>query len=198
LVEKEAWLWNHEVRCRLQTLSASVLTELSKALHASDASAEKVIEWMKTLPLQQRRQAEQTIKLATVQFKPTSAQHAAFDIMNWDDLLSLDPQLITIGSHTMSHPILTTLSAQEIETELTESRQRLEQRLQRAIEFFCYPNGSYDSQAYEVAKKTYRAAVTTENGVVGRRQGIDLHRLPRIPSAENAALTAWRLHRPEA
>jgi hypothetical protein len=33
---------------------------------------------------------------------------------------------------------------------------------------------------------------------VNGQEGLDLHSLPRIPSAESAALTAWRLHRPEA
>lgn len=198
LVENQGWLWNHEVRCRLKTLSAPALMELSTALGAPESSTEKVIEWMKTLPLAQRYKAEHAIKLATHSFQPTLAQHASFDMMSWDDLHLLDPNLITIGSHTMSHPILTTLSTQEIEAELTESRQVLEQRLQREIEFFCYPNGSYHQQAYEMVKKIYRAAVTTENGIVAGNGALDLHRLPRIPSAEKAALTAWRLHRPEA
>jgi peptidoglycan/xylan/chitin deacetylase (PgdA/CDA1 family) len=198
LVETEAWLWNNEARCRLQTLSAPALSDLSKSLLAPDDSSERIIEWMKTLPLQQRREAEETIRNATAGFQPTAAQHAAFDMMNWNDLRSLDPRLITLGSHTMSHPILTTLSGPQIEAELMESRRSLEQHLQRPVDFFCYPNGSYDERAYEIARKTYRAAVTTESGVVHRQESLDLHRLPRIPSAENAALTAWRLHRPGA
>jgi peptidoglycan/xylan/chitin deacetylase (PgdA/CDA1 family) len=98
----------------------------------------------------------------------------------------------------MSHPILTTLSDQEIELELLESRRYLENRLRRPVDFFCYPNGSYDKRVYQVVRKNYRAAVTTESGMVDGRENFDLHRLPRIPSAESAALTAWRLHRPEA
>ena len=66
------------------------------------------------------------------------------------------------------------------------------------IEFFCYPNGAYDRRAYQLVQKTYRAAVTTEGGVIEDGNAPDVHRLPRIPSAESAALTAWRLHRPEA
>jgi peptidoglycan/xylan/chitin deacetylase (PgdA/CDA1 family) len=196
LVERKQWLWNHEMRCRLQTLTPAALDELRSRLLAPAGSAEKLVEWMKTLPLSQRRRAEEAIRQATAVFRPTPAQYAAFDVMSWPDLLSLDPGLITIGSHTMTHPILTTLSAQEIETELTESRRLLEQRLQRSVQFFCYPNGSYDERVCESAKRTYRAAVTTETGAVAKDP--DLHRLPRIPSAENAALTAWRLHRPGA
>ncbi len=159
------------MRCRLKTLSAPVLSDLRKALLAQGNSAEEIVSWMKILPLQQRRNAEAVIQQATADFRPTPAQHAAFDMMNWDDLLSLDSRLITVGSHTMSHPILTSLNNQEIEAELVESRRCLEQRLQRPADLFCYPNGSYDKRVYEAAKRTYRAAVTTESGVVNQKEG---------------------------
>ena len=86
---------------------------------------------MKTLALEHRRKAEATIRQATAGFLPTAAQRDAFDIMNWNDLRSLDRNLITVGSHTLSHPILTKLSGQEIEAEILESRRCLEQRLER-------------------------------------------------------------------
>lgn len=198
LIENGAWLWNHEMRCRLQTLSAPALAELRMKLLAPGTSVDGIVEWMKTLRLPKRQQCEALVRLATPDFRPTPRQQAAFDIMSWDDLLSLDSRFITVGSHTLSHPILTTLSEQEIELELLDSRRCLEERLQRSVDFFCYPNGSYDKRVYQVVKKTYRAAVTTESGMVDGRESFDLHRLPRIPSAESAALTAWRLHRPEA
>ena len=198
LVESGEWLWNHEMRCRMQTLATPDLAELRMKLLAPGTSVDAIIEWMKTLRLQQRRMAQATIRQATASFQPTATQHEAFDIMDWDELRSLDRNLITVGSHTLSHPILTTLSADEIESEILESRRWLEQRLQRKIDFFCYPNGAYDKRAYQLVQKTYRAAVTTESGVIDGSHGLDLHRLPRIPSAESAALMAWRLHRPEA
>ncbi|MCU1254528.1 MAG: polysaccharide deacetylase [Candidatus Angelobacter sp.] len=198
LVESGTWLWNHEVRCRLQTLAAPELAELRMKLLAPGTSVDGIVEWMKTLRLAQRRHAEATIQQASTDFRPTPRQRAAFDIMDWNDMRSLDRNLIMVGSHTLSHPILTTLNAQEIEWEILESRQCLEQQLQRTVDFFCYPNGAYDQRAYQTVKKTYRAAVTTESGVLDEQEGLDVHRLPRIPSAESAALTAWRLHRPEA
>jgi peptidoglycan/xylan/chitin deacetylase (PgdA/CDA1 family) len=198
LIESGMWLWNHEARCRLQTLTDPALAELRTALLAPNHSVERIVEWMKTLHLPQRLNAEEKIRQATPDFRATTAQRNAFDMMNWEELHALDRSLITVGSHTMSHPILTTLTPEEIEFELRESRDCLERGLQRPVEFFCYPNGSYDARAYEAARKIYRAAVTTESGIIDRRDSLELHRLPRIPSAENAALTAWRLHRPEA
>src|ERR1700743_1757794 len=80
LVEAERWLWNHEMRCRLQTLTATALCELNQSFAASrgyseeNISSEKIIEWMKTLPLQQRCNAEAAIQQATHTFQPTPAQ----------------------------------------------------------------------------------------------------------------------------
>lgn len=198
LVESGEWLWNHEMRCRLQMLAIPDVAELRMKLLTPGTTVDAIIEWMKTLPLQQRRMAEAIIRQATAGFQPTAAQKEAFDVMNWDDLRSLDCDLITVGSHTLSHPILTKLSGQEIEAEILESRRCLEQRLGRKVDLFCYPNGAYDRRAYQLVQKTYRASVTTETGVIDGTDGLDVHRLPRIPSAESAALTAWRLHRPEA
>src|SRR6476646_12209578 len=154
LVESGAWLWNHEMRCRLQTLAIPELAELRMKLLSPGTTVDAIIEWMKTLPQQQRRMAEATIQQATAGFQPTAAQREAFDVMDWDDLRSLDRNLITVGSHTMSHPILTKLSGQEIESEISDSRQCLEQRLERKIDFFCYPNGAYDRRAYQLVQKT--------------------------------------------
>lgn len=200
LIGSGQWLWNHEARCRLQTLNREALTELRSRLLAANISVEGMVEWIKTLKPQQRRWAEDLIRQATPDFRPTAAQNEAYDIMTWEELSALDSTLITIGSHTLTHPILTTLTAAEIDFELRESRRLLEQRLKREIQFFCYPNGSYDERVYQAVKNNYRAAVTTEIGVLRRKRDdeVDLHRLPRIPSAENPALTAWRLHRPEA
>ncbi|HKR96621.1 MAG TPA: polysaccharide deacetylase family protein [Candidatus Angelobacter sp.] len=198
LIGSGKWLWNHEARCRLRTLSNDALTDVRTTLLAPDPSADGIVEWMKTLKLPKRQRAEECIRQATPAFQPTDDQCQAYDMMDWDELKSLDPGLIMIGSHTLTHPILVTLSQAEIVSELRESRRYLEQKLDRAIDFFCYPNGAYDARVYEAVKNNYRAAVTTETGVLNGKEQLDLHRLPRIPSAENPALTAWRLHRPEA
>jgi peptidoglycan/xylan/chitin deacetylase (PgdA/CDA1 family) len=192
------WLWNHEARCRLGSLNHEALAKVRSRIMAADVSVEGIVEWMKTLKPEPRRRAEELIRQATPDFRPTPAQSEAYDMMSWDELSTLDPTLITIGSHTLTHPILTTHTAEEINFELRESRLLLEQKLGREIHFFCYPNGSYDERVYQAVKNNYLAAVTTETGVLSRKNVIDLHRLPRIPSAENPALTAWRLHRPEA
>jgi peptidoglycan/xylan/chitin deacetylase (PgdA/CDA1 family) len=191
------WLWNHEVRCRLQALTESKFSALTTRMGLMCRSAEAVVEWMKAIPTARRLQAEQMLREATPEFIPANGQKQAYDIMDWEQLRALDPELITIGSHTLTHPILTVLEEDQLEFELIESRRRLEQELQRPVQYFCYPNGSHDHRVRQAVARHYRAAVTTESGTV-RPSNHDLHLLPRIPSASDPALMAWRLHRPDA
>ena len=197
LIESGKWLWNHEVRCRMRSLAPSDLTLLLEKLSANTDTIEATVEWMKTLCRHKRKNAEELIRDATPRFRPTPEQEGAYNIMNWDELAFLDPQLITIGSHTRTHPILTTLPEDEAKAELLESRHCLGVKLQRPVDFFCYPNGSYNEHIYRAVKNIYRAAVTVESGTLSTDK-FDPHKMPRIPGADNAILTAWRLHRPFA
>ncbi|HKF21393.1 MAG TPA: polysaccharide deacetylase family protein [Candidatus Angelobacter sp.] len=191
------WLWTHETRCRLRSLAPGTLPSLARKLSPAAATEDGIVEWMKSLRLDYRLAAEEKIRLATPYFQPSALEREACDLMDWDALRSLDSDLITIGSHTLTHPILPTLDEAAIHFEMTESRRQLEQKLNRAVNYFCYPNGSFNTQALLAARQTYSAAVTAENGILNG-QDRDLHRMPRIPATRDCALLAWRLYRPGA
>jgi len=116
--------------------------------------------------------------------------------MSWRDLASLDRNLVTVGSHTMSHPMLTTLDEVSARAEIVNSRRRLEEMLGRAVEFFCYPAGAYSESVTEEVRRHYRAAVTTDPGFV--RPHDDRHLLRRVPAVPPLPFFAWLLHRPSA
>lgn len=198
LIGTGQWLWTHEMRCRLGMLHTDALLSLAGQLSCAAATVDGIVEWMKTLGPNDRQAAEAKIRQASPNFRPTADDREACDTMDWNELRSLDPELITIGSHTMTHPILPTLDDSTIDFEMTESRRQLEQKLNRAANYFCYPNGSHHAQSSRAARRTYDAAVTVQNGVVTGKHSADLHALPRIPATRSSALMAWRLHRPGA
>lgn len=198
LIGSGRWLWNHEARARLQTLGRETRIELARNVGATSHTIEGLIGWMKELKLQERRRVEDVLRVATRRYSATQQQHEANDVMSWEELKSLDPGLISIGSHSFSHPILTTLTDDQLDFELRQSRRTLEEKLERPVAYFCYPNGSYDARVHRAVRSLYAAAITTESGLVMNGSSHDLHRLPRIPSAETPALMAWRLHRPGA
>jgi len=177
LIEADSWLWNHEARERLHSLDAHGLVELTARIGAPIDGVEPVVEWMKTLKIAERRRVEQAIRDGTPNFKPSAAQREEFDLASWQELRELDPKTVSIGSHTMSHPILTSLDDAETEAETRDSSFALEQRLDRQVSIFCYPNGDLNDAVLASARRYYRSAVTT---VRGRLQGaVDPYRLPR-------------------
>ena len=66
-------------------------------------------------------------------------------LLTWDEIRKLDSSgLVEIGSHSLTHPILSTEAADVAMREIIESREIIEHELGREIVSFCYPNGQED------------------------------------------------------
>jgi len=189
LVESGGWMWNHEARQRLLSLAPQALAELADTVGAP-AKVEAFIDWMKGLKLAARQKVERDIRAATPGFRPTQAQRDEFDVARWRDLKALDSRVVTVGSHTMSHPILTSLVPDEMEAEMRESRSVLERELGREVKHFCYPNGDLDQETVVAARRYYDSAVTVEPGSLDA--DVDLHRLPRFAADARRTLRLAR------
>jgi peptidoglycan/xylan/chitin deacetylase (PgdA/CDA1 family) len=197
LIENGRWLWTHEARARLRCLDSTArLKFVSDHEAQTGESEEEILRWMKSLLFKQRAEVEKDLRSRTTTFCPSPEQRKKYDLMNWDELRSLDSALVAIGSHTVNHPILPTLQPDELSFEISASRRLLEEKLGRPVDAFCYPNGSYNKAVLEEVRKTYRAAVSTEVGFVNPSS--DPHCLPRIGVVPNTSLLAWRMHRPTA
>ena len=181
LIGSGAWLWNHEARQRLRRLRLAPEDVVAK------------VEAMKRLPFAARLEEEKRIRDATPDFAPTEEERHEFDLAGWDELKALDPSLITIGSHTLTHPILPSLDALHLEREVSQSRKVLEERLQRPVELFAYPNGDVDARSLDCVRRHYRGAVTVEEGNV--LPGSDHHLLPRLNVPGSRLRFALTLHR---
>jgi peptidoglycan/xylan/chitin deacetylase (PgdA/CDA1 family) len=197
LIERRSWIWSQEARERLKTLSAPLRLEFAQqSLATASADVEALVQRMKEIPIADRRRAEDELRARTSTFLPSPLQRRRFDPLAWSELERLDPTLITIGSHTLSHPILPTIDDATLEREVRDSRQLLEQRLGRPVDLFCYPNGAQDDRVHAAVARHYRAAVTTRYGLVPVTT--DAHRMMRIPATPNLPMLAWRMHRPTA
>jgi hypothetical protein len=105
--------------------------------------------------------------------------------MSWSELseLAADP-LVTIGAHTVNHPMLSKLPADAVRSEMDLSRSVIEAALAVRPQHMFYPFGDRTSAgprefkiAYELGFKT---AVTTQPGMLFRGHGKTLTALPRI------------------
>lgn len=78
-----------------------------------------------------------------------------------DRLRELPRDLITIGSHTMTHPSLPSLSEDEVKFELSESRAQLEKLLNQEITLFSFPYGEFNERLIRLCHEAGYARVFT-------------------------------------
>lgn len=70
-----------------------------------------------------------------------------------------------IGSHTVTHRQLATLSNEDIEYEVSQSKQDLENLLKTNIDVIAYPVGSYDNRVLNIVSKYYKYGLSTDSGM---------------------------------
>ena len=101
----------------------------------------------------------------------------------WDQLRVMAEGGISIGAHTVTHPILSRLETEgETEREILESKACIERELGRPAELFAYPNGTpEDINAVSVAcvRSHFRTAVTAICGL--NAPDADIYQLLRLP-----------------
>jgi peptidoglycan/xylan/chitin deacetylase (PgdA/CDA1 family) len=90
---------------------------------------------------------------------------------------------MTIGAHTLSHPILSSVPEHEARAEMTGSKERLEAITGRRISLFAYPNGKpgidYTGTHVRLAREVgFDAACSTGWGAA--KNGCDIFQIPRF------------------
>lgn len=86
--------------------------------------------------------------------------------MNWEQIKELANYGMTIGSHGMTHRILTELDSQELIYEIEVSKKMLQEKLGKRIESFSIPKGYYDNKVLDTIKKAgYKRTFTSDIGI---------------------------------
>jgi peptidoglycan/xylan/chitin deacetylase (PgdA/CDA1 family) len=108
-----------------------------------------------------------------------------------DQVLELHRQGVDIGGHTVTHPILSTLTTELARHEIQANREALHDIIGRHPALFAYPNGKPDrdydrSHTRLVAEAGYAAAVSTAVGVSA--PGRNAFEIPRFVLQESSPL----------
>ena len=117
-----------------------------------------------------------------------------YDFLTWAQVKELANAGVEIGSHTVNHPILTTLDADGVRLELAESKRRIETELGQDCYAFAYPNGSAaDFGARE--KEALRACgYTCGLSLKGTLNGVpDLYEIDRINIGRHLDMNGFRV-----
>lgn len=94
------------------------------------------------------------------------------------DILEMSEYGIEFGSHTLNHKLLHRISPNEVEFEVTESKNQIENLLQKSCRTFAYPAGFFTDAAQEAVKRAgYIAAFST---VYGDDETTNLYALNRV------------------
>ena len=104
-------------------------------------------------------------------------------MMTSDQVRSLHEAGMSVGAHTVNHPILAEIPAAEARDEMAQSRARLEEITGAPVRLFAYPNGmplrDYRREHAELARALgFEAAVSCAWGAA--RSGDDVFQLPRF------------------
>ena len=92
----------------------------------------------------------------------------------------INSDIVTIGSHTSMHEILTSLSDEEQERTVIKSFQYLEFISGKKVEHFCYPNGNYSAFTISLLERFgIKSAMTVQNTTI---TGTDFspYEIPRL------------------
>jgi peptidoglycan/xylan/chitin deacetylase (PgdA/CDA1 family) len=114
-------------------------------------------------------------------------------LLDWDEAGSLAEAGADMGGHTMNHPILSRLPAEEMRREIADCKRLVEERMGKEVRHFAYPNGKpgdYTQESVAELKKLYRTAATTVMGV--NLPGGNLYELRRILIGKDADILKFK------
>ncbi len=89
-------------------------------------------------------------------------------MLSWDEVKEMSREGISFGSHTMSHPVLSSISYSEARREITQSKRIIEDRIQKPVTTFAYPHGKSEDFTEDISavllKEGFEYACTTNAG----------------------------------
>ena len=180
-VDQATWLWTDKVRYLTASAAGSVLEAtiedhpLRIALdgrYSRLKGAERVNTELKLISDEAKEDAICEIA-ETLGVKLPSVPPSDFLPLTWEQIRELDSSGVEVGSHTVTHPILTRITGEKLRYELRESRARLEDVLRHKVELLGYPNGDHNlAVQHEVARAGYTCAVTADYGLNNGRSNL--------------------------
>lgn len=172
LIERPLPFWPETVAALLGKASTPV----------GGAEVESLIETLKTYSSERR---ERFIARLCEMYAPAGGDdaHDGDRTASWKNIREMAAAGITIGCHTHTHQILTTVPEETARREIRESKRAIENALKTRCELFAYPNGNTSAETRRMlAEEGFAAAFTTRRGAWTR--GCDRMAIPRLNIAE--------------
>ncbi len=98
------------------------------------------------------------------------------DYMSQQQVKDLYSKGMEIGSHTVTHPDLTTLSKAQVTNQMAKSQSTLQNLIGVPVTDFAYPFGAYNATTINIGKQYYQSQRTVDDGL-NTKDNFDVTRL---------------------
>jgi hypothetical protein len=168
--------------------------ELVKKLSKLEQSAR--LDFIRTLRVQFGLSDELPPPLTDLEFSNKEAQRRRFSLLNVNELRQLVELGMSIGSHTLNHPVLSLQESEMAWKEISESRTLLQEAIGRPIWALAYPFGdpaSVTSREMQMAEQAgFACAFMNIGGGFGAR--LPKFALPRVHVTADMSLSEFEAH----
>jgi len=156
--DRAAQAWHRDAAATLMRASEAI-----PSLRESIAEVRSFDAWWQFLK-QLSQDARQTVLHATD--VPALATDEVFCAMTIEHVRELAKRGHEIGSHSVTHPILTNLDKTSLTLEMGRSRSLVREWTGQHVEGFCYPNGDHDERVVSAARAAgYKYACMLRRGI---------------------------------
>lgn len=141
--------------------------------------------YLKSLTSIERRKILDTVK------QRTNYEPKVCEVLNETQIVELSKNnLITFGSHTVTHTNLAVESDEQIRFELTNSKLYLENLIEKEIWHLSYPNGDYSSKVIQICKEAgYKTALREGDSWVSKNSNV--FEIPRVGAGLYGVSANW-------
>lgn len=154
---------------------------------------DSILRHLKSVPEQEKQEFLQQFPAVTGVEIPDDL--AAGMHLVWSEIQEMSASNIEFGSHTVTHPILENIGADQLEYEIGESKRTIEREIGKEISAFAYPEGyrcHFNSTVQAtVARHDYGYAVAYEEGLACCGEQTR-YALPRIHVEHENSLNLFR------
>ncbi|HET6274871.1 MAG TPA: polysaccharide deacetylase family protein [Candidatus Cybelea sp.] len=201
-VEAGRVLWPEEVFIRILAWTGPSLVDPNGAEHAVPQARDArerlgfaMVEVCKNCSDDRRREFMAYLARETPHCDPMLDREVQ-EILSWNEVCALANDGFDLGSHTVSHPILSQLSPEALTVELRESRTALEERTGRPCVSLAYPVGRLHDVTEAVLSATAGAGYEYAFIVSDRwcERGTDPLRIDRISTPGHSNHATFALH----
>ena len=169
-VDTQDLLWHDALRIATLNNRSSSINLNGDVYSLGDDSYKSYVSLNRQIKLLPEEKRREVIKDLREIVKGCEYDDSEFRLLGWKQIMEMADNGIDFGSHTRTHPILSTVSIEQATDEIKGSKKTLEDRLNRRVSALAYPSGKpheINDAVVDITRESgFSFAFTTVNGTV--------------------------------